>query len=149
MSDPVTILFATVTGNAEDCAERIARHLTQGGIETRIENLADYSAERLASEKVALFVVSTWGDGEPPDDVLPFWYGLQDLPAGALSHLRYALYALGDQSYEIFCGFGKDCDSRLSGLGARRILPPELCDFDWEAPLEAWRSRLREALVIS
>lgn len=146
MRNPLTILFATMTGNAEECALRIAGQVAIHGYDVAVHNLATYSAERLSSERQVLLVVSTWGEGEPPDDAIDFWDGMNALPPGSLEGLRFAVYALGDTAYDEFCGFGRNCDQLLESLGANRITPRVDCDVDWGEPLAAWIDGLVAAL---
>jgi sulfite reductase (NADPH) flavoprotein alpha-component len=146
MKPPVTILFGTMTGNAEGCAIDLTRFLQARGFSCRSENLANYRAVSLADEAVALFVVSTWGDGDPPDDDIPFFDELQTIGAGALAHLRFAVFALGDSSYDVFCGFGKSVDRLLEQAGGSRLLPCEECDLDQDDRLPGWNEQIASAL---
>lgn len=134
----ITIFFATQTGNAEESAENLLKRLTDGGLTARTKTLYDYKAGKLADEQVAVFVVSTFGDGEPPDDAIPFYEGLQALPDGSLSELKYAVFALGDKCYDEFCKFGRDIDAQLERLGSARLLATEECDLDQDAKLPPW-----------
>jgi sulfite reductase (NADPH) flavoprotein alpha-component len=146
MKPPITILFATMTGNAEGCAIDLELALKERGFTARKENLAHYDASSLARESIALLVVSTWGEGEPPDDAIPFYEDLQVLKAGSLSALRFAVFALGDSSYDEFCGFGRNCDQLLENAGATRLLPCEICDLDHDERLPRWACELADAI---
>lgn len=144
----IKIYFATMTGNAEGCAIDLDRKLKEKGLTSDSVNLANLSdASALAEAETALVLVSTWGDGEPPDDAIPFFDSLQALPAGALAGTRFAVFALGDSSYDVFCGFGKECDRLLEQLGAVRLLECECCDLDHEKRLPVWADRVGEALA--
>lgn len=138
----ITIFFATQTGNAEESAENLLKRLSAGGLTARTKTLYDYQAGKLAEEQVALFVVSTFGDGEPPDDAIPFYAGLQALAEGSLPGLKYAVFALGDKCYDEFCKFGRDIEAQLERLGAERILATEECDLDQDAKLPPWADQL-------
>src|SRR6185312_5447333 len=83
-------------------------------------------------------VVSTHGDGDPPDRALPFFELLQSRKAPRLEHVSYSVLALGDSSYEKFCEAGRQFDARLEALGARRLHAREECDVDFEAPAARW-----------
>lgn len=147
MKSPVTIIYATMTGNAEDCARQIAGRFAIQGVETKLVNACDYPASRLTDEACVLFVTSTWGEGEPPDDAVDFWDGVQNLSAGALNGVRFSVYALGDQAYDEFCAFGKNCDIRMAEAGGERLLPCVECDVDWEEPLSDWLQKIVPAVV--
>ncbi len=128
--------------NAEESAETLLKRLTDDGLAAHTKTLYDFKAGRLADEQVAVFVVSTFGEGEPPDDAIPFYEGLQALPAGSLPGLKYAVFALGDKCYDEFCKFGRDIDAQLERLGAERILAMEECDLDQDVKLPPWADQL-------
>ena len=142
------VLFATMTGNAEDAAETIAKRLRKSGHDpVTVANIEKHAPASLqARNEPVLFVVSTWGDGEPPDEALDFWTDLQDLPAGSLSGMPYSIYALGDSSYDEFCGFGRKLDDELEKKGAIRIAARAECDCDHEEFIEEWTKDVHAAL---
>ena len=143
----IAVLYATMTGNAEACAIDLAGRLKNGGLVCKLENLASYKAQTLGEEEVALFVVSTWGEGEPPDDVVPLFEELQNLETAALLNLRFAVFALGDSSYDVFCGFGKDCDRLLEQAGATRLRECECCDLNHDERLPNWAREIATLLA--
>jgi sulfite reductase (NADPH) flavoprotein alpha-component len=138
MSLPLLILYATQTGNAECVAEKVADAARARGYEPRTWNVDGLDVKSLSTEQRALFVVSTYGEGDPPDAAVPFWDEVQHLAAGALASLRYSVYALGDSSYTEFCGFGKKLDEELEKAGATRIADRCDNDLDYESALDAW-----------
>ncbi|MEM0966681.1 MAG: flavodoxin domain-containing protein [Verrucomicrobiota bacterium] len=133
-----TIFFATQTGNAEACAEWLQKDLEGRNHPVRLRNLVDVTAEDLKSEEFAVFVVSTYGEGDPPDDAEEFHQSLEGLPKDSLTHLQYAVFALGDIDYTIFCGFGNSCDYLLSEAGANQLMEVEECNLDQAERLPAW-----------
>jgi sulfite reductase alpha subunit-like flavoprotein len=143
------ILFATMTGNAEDAAEMIAKRLKKAGHDKiSIANIERHSPAQLAERnEPVLFVVSTWGDGEPPDEAVNFWNDLQKLKPGALDGVCYSVYALGDSSYDEFCGFGRRLDEELERKGAIRVAARAECDCDHEEFLEEWSNDVHAALL--
>jgi sulfite reductase (NADPH) flavoprotein alpha-component len=138
MSKPLLILYATVTGNAETCAESIAETARQRGFEPRVWSVEGYDVNQLKSESSVLFSVSTYGEGDPPDMAVQFWEDLQKLPYDALRTMNYAIYALGDSTYTDFCGFGKKLDAELSARGAQCFAERADNDLDFEAGLDSW-----------
>ena len=138
MSLPLLILYATQTGNAESVAEKVASAARARGYEPRTWNVDGLDVKSLASEPTALFVVSTYGEGDPPDAAITFWEEIQRLSAGALASLRYSVYALGDTSYTEFCGFGRKLDEELEKVGATRVADRCDNDLDFESALDAW-----------
>lgn len=133
------ILFATMTRNAEDAAKIISRKLKDLGQEATVANIADFSPESLPARNEPVgFVVSTWGDGEPPDEAVEFWERLQDLDEAAMREMCYAVYALGDSSYDDFCAFGRNLDEELERKGAIRIAARADSDCDYEEFIDEW-----------
>ena len=141
---PLSILFGSQTGSAENLAKRIAKEAGQRGFAATVHDLANYPIAQLASEERLLIVTSTYGDGEPPDNAKAFWNFLGSPAAPTLAQTRFAVCALGDSNYPKFCGFGKDVDLRLESLGAQRVHLRVDCDLDYEEPFAKW---MNEALA--
>lgn len=141
---PLSILFGSQTGNAENLAKRIAREAGKRGFAPTVHDLARYPTAQLASEERVLVVTSTYGDGEPPDNAKAFWNFLNGPAAPKLAQTRFSVCALGDSNYPKFCGFGKDVDLRLESLGAQRMHSRADCDVEFEEPFAKW---LNEALT--
>jgi sulfite reductase (NADPH) flavoprotein alpha-component len=137
-SIPVTILFGSQTGNSEKLAKALKQSLQAAGHAPRLENMAAYKPAQLKRDRYLLVVVSTYGEGTPPDNAVDFHEFLHGKKAPDLSHLAYAVLGLGDASYEHFCQTGKDFDQRLEALGARRLEARVDCDVDYEEAAEAW-----------
>lgn len=142
------ILFATMTGNAEDAAETIGKRLKKAGHDpVTVQNIEKHAPDSLPGRnEPVLFVVSTWGDGEPPDEALDFWAALEQLPAGSLDGMLFSVYALGDSGYDEFCGFGRKLDDELERKGAIRIASRAEADIDYEEFVEEWTNDVLAAL---
>lgn len=142
----IPIYFATMTGNSRDLAERAARRLNALGFDAEVRDLLHESAEALRDQSTAFFVISTWGDGDPPDDAVDYLARLEsDEPLG-LERLEFSVCALGDSGYEIFCGCGKVLDVRLEVHGATRLVPRADCDIDFEDTFDSWLNAVVHAL---
>ncbi|MEM6574637.1 MAG: assimilatory sulfite reductase (NADPH) flavoprotein subunit [Pseudomonadota bacterium] len=141
-----TVLYGSQTGNSQGVAEALAASGASLGLKLRAVNMADYAPARLAKEQHLLVVVSTHGEGDPPDDAKELFDALGDGDGPSLSQLKYAVLALGDSSYAQFCQTGRDFDQRLAARGATALLPRVECDLDYETPAEAWRQEVLEQL---
>lgn len=121
MATPVTILVGTTTGNAQYCAEEAQFRLGEAGIEASVTQMDGLDASALAAPGDYLFVVSTYGQGDVPDNARKLYESLiRDKPS--LVHVRYGLVSLGDSSHaQTFCFAGRRFDTQLTKLGASRL----------------------------
>ena len=142
----VAILYGSQTGTAEGLARRLAKELKAAGFDAVLNSLEGYIPATLATESYAVFIVSTYGEGEPPDVVQPFYQYLCLAHLPLLGNLYYAVCALGDKHYEQFCKFGRDLDAKLESLGGMRILDRVDCDVELDAPFGAWKQSLAPRL---
>ena len=144
---PLTILFGSQTGNAENLSKRIAKEAGKRGFAPTVQDLGKYATAQLASESALLIVTSTYGDGEPPDNAKAFWEFLGGEAAPKLAQMKFSLLALGDSNYPKFCAFGKAVDERLEKLGAARVHPRTDCDVEYEEPFANWMNGALSALA--
>lgn len=136
------VLFASQTGNGKRLASQFAETCERQGVAARLRSLADFKPRDLATTEALLLVVSTHGDGDPPDDAIGLLRQLARLQPGQLSQMNYVVLALGDSSYPQFCKTGRDFDERLAALGARRVEPRLECDAGLEEASPAWMQAL-------
>ena len=100
--------------------------------------MAHYQPHRLNHARFVLFVASTYGDGEPPDDAAPFCEAVVHGNGLDLSGVKYSVLALGNTTYDHFCKCGRDLDAALERHGAIRIYPRVDCDIDFDVPAANW-----------
>lgn len=138
----VAVLYGSQTGTAEGLARKLAKELKTAGFDAVLNSLEGYIPATLAAETYAVFIVSTYGEGEAPDVVQPFYQHLCLAHLPLLGNLYYAVCALGDRHYENFCRFGRDLDAKLESLGGMRMLNRVDCDVDLDAAFSAWKQQL-------
>lgn len=135
---PLTILYATESGNAEALAARARQTAARAGFTVKVRDMADTSPADLAGVANLLVIASTWGEGDPPQRAAAFCRALMAPEAPRLDGVRYGVLALGDRAYANFCTTGQRLDERLAALGAARVMARADCDLDYEAPAKAW-----------
>ncbi|MFN3987879.1 MAG: sulfite reductase subunit alpha [Rhodocyclaceae bacterium] len=140
---PVLVAYASQTGFARELAEDAAQALAAAGVSARVAALGDVDADTLRDCEQALFVAATSGEGDAPDNAARFADGPMHT-APPLTRLRYGLLALGDRSYNHFCGFGRRLDTWLAGCGAHALFPRVELDRADASALATWRHRLAD-----
>jgi sulfite reductase (NADPH) flavoprotein alpha-component len=135
------VVYASQTGFAEQLARQTAQSLQLAGLPTRMIGIGDLALDDLRQAGRVLFVVSTTGDGEPPDMAQRFSRKLMQQPA-SLAGLHYGLLALGDSDYEDFCGFGRQLQRWLQASGAQALFDPVEVDSEDDASLRHWQHHL-------
>lgn len=138
ISNKVTILYGSQSGNAQGVAKKVGKTLEERGLEVTVSSMSDFKTNQLKKVQNLLIVVSTHGDGEPPDNAISFHEFLHGKRAPKLDELNYSVLALGDQSYEQFCQTGKEFDKRLQELGGTQIYPRVDCDVDYDEQADKW-----------
>ncbi|MFC4306271.1 assimilatory sulfite reductase (NADPH) flavoprotein subunit [Cohnella boryungensis] len=141
-----TVLFGSQTGNSSKLAKKLSKRLEDQGVQVTLASMNDFKANTLKNVQNLLIVVSTHGEGEPPDSAIAFHEFVRGKRAPRLETLRYSVLALGDTSYEFFCQTGKDFDLRLEELGGQRLAPRVDCDVDFEESAEEWMNQVLAAL---
>ncbi len=140
------VYFASQTGTAERLAKKMAKELKAQGHTAEISSVEKLTLADLAKQENALFLASTYGEGDPPDNAKSFHDQLFSDAAPELKTLRYSVFCLGDKHYEHFCKFGVDLDERLQLLGATRFIPRAESDVDVDAPFDQWKNDLKPHL---
>lgn len=143
----LTILYGTETGNSRDLAKALAAAAAERGLTPKLSDLSDYKVRSLKDEQDLLFVVSTYGEGDPPQPSVGFFEFLEGPRAPKLEGVRFSVLALGDSTYEKYCEAGKRIDARLEELGATRLSPRVDCDIDYDDPAAAWSLALVDLLA--
>jgi sulfite reductase (NADPH) flavoprotein alpha-component len=135
-----TILFGSHSGNCERLAKQLRDALSQLGMNVVTLDMLDCRKNHLQEAQNLFVLVSTHGEGDPPERAIPLYELLHGRKAPQLNHAQFSVLALGDSSYEKFCETGRRFDVRLEALGARRLSPITECDVDFEPSAGQWIS---------
>jgi len=142
----ITVFYASQTGTAEGLARKLTKEIKSSGYNASALSLEGYTSTALADERHAIFIASTYGEGDAPDAVQPFYEQVCVEHFPRYENLQYAVFALGDRHYETFCKFGIDLDNKLASLGANRICERAECDVDVDKPFARWKELLLKRL---
>jgi len=137
----LTILYGTHTGRSKTIAGKLSEKLASKGVEVNSIALDEYKTRQLSSETNVVFIVSTHGEGEPPAMAEDFHAFITGKRSPKLPALNYAVVALGDKSYKLFCKTGIDIDLALTHAGAQAILPILKLDVDFEDDVDRWMNQ--------
>jgi sulfite reductase (NADPH) flavoprotein alpha-component len=137
----LTVIYGSQTGNAKRTAEKLAHDAEAAGLTVRLLRADAYPQRELASERLLYIVISTQGEGDPPDDAIGLVEFIAGKRAPKLPELKYAVLGLGDSSYADFCGIGRRLDARLAELGASRLFAAGEADLDIDTVAGPWREQ--------
>lgn len=142
----ITLISASQTGNARRLAEQLRDDLIAAKLNVNLVNAGDYKFKQIGQEKLLLIIASTQGEGEQAEEAVALHKFLQSKKAPQMKETAFAVFALGDTSYEFFCQAGKDFDTRLGELGAERLLDRVDADVEYKTQAQEWRQRIVDVL---
>ncbi len=146
-TEPLTILYATESGNSERLASDMAKAARKMGLKPLIVDMADLDVATLASVRRLVVIAATWGEGEPPARAIRAYGELMGEGAPRLDGAEFSVLALGDTAYAEFCAIGKALDARLEALGGKRIANRVDCDLDFAESAGRWIETALKALA--
>ncbi len=138
MTKELTVIFGTETGNAEDLADDISDMAKAHGLEAKVINMEDVEVDELSSCGRLIISVSTWGEGEQPDNAQDLYDAVEGSDDGSMSGVNFAVLALGDTAFELFCESGKEWDKIMEQKGGTRVNDRIDCDTDYYDYVEDW-----------
>jgi len=144
-ANKVTIAYGTETGNSKRVATDFAAKAKKIGINAKLVSLDQYRLNDLPKEEYFLTVISTQGEGEPPEAAKKFYDHIHN-NGFKLEKLKYSVLALGDTSYPLFCKTGEDVDEQLAKLGGSRIVDIQKCDVEYDEDANQWFEKVIKKL---
>ena len=144
MENEIMVMFGTETGNAEELAETAVGMASSYDLAGKILDMEDVTVDMLQECKRLIVVCSTWGDGEQPVNAQDLYDSTMEMTDGSLSGLEFAVLALGDTAFDLFCESGKEWDAVLENKGGTRINERIDCDTDYDDYAEDWFEKTLE-----
>ena len=144
MENEIMVIFGTETGNAEELAETAVGMASSYDLAGKILDMEDVTVDMLQECKRLIVVCSTWGDGEQPVNAQDLYDSTMEMTDGSLSGLEFAVLALGDTAFDLFCESGKEWDAVLENKGGTRINERIDCDTDYDDYAEDWFEKTLE-----
>lgn len=142
----MSIYFGSQTGTAMGFAKTLSGSFRKNGFDVRVIGLGDFNPDQLFSSRIAIFLVATYGEGNPTDNALNFYEWLcnkkGEIPQNYLSNVSFAVFGLGNSTYAHYNQMGKDCNEKLELIGGKRIFAfacgDDSCSL--EDDFEKWKS---------
>ena len=139
MSDnSLLLIFGTETGNAEELAEDAANMAKGFDLEATVMDMEDIEPDDISTSKRLIVVCSTWGEGEQPVNAQDLYDAVEETEEGSMEGVNFAVLALGDTAFELFCESGKEWDIILEEKGGNRVNDRIDCDTDYDDYAEEW-----------
>ena len=132
------LIFGTETGNAEELAEDAANMAKGFDLEATVMDMEDIEPDDISTSKRLIVVCSTWGEGEQPVNAQDLYDSVEETEEGSMEGVNFAVLALGDTAFELFCESGKEWDTILEEKGGNRVNDRIDCDTDYDDYAEEW-----------
>ena len=146
-AEPLTIVFASESGNSEKLASDMAKSARKLGLKPTVIDMAELELATLTKAKRLILIAATWGEGEPPGRAVHVYNELMSDAAPRLDGVEFGVLALGDTAYAEFCAIGKKIDERLAALGGKRAVDRVDCDLDFATSAAHWIDGALKALA--
>ena len=149
MDNEIMVMFGTETGNAEELAETAVEMASSYDLTGKLYDMEDVTVKMLEECKRLIVVCSTWGDGEQPVNAQDLYDSTMEMGDGSLGSLKFAVLALGDTAFDLFCESGKEWDAVLEEKGGIRVNDRIDCDTDYDDFAEDWFEQTLEKFQAS
>tara|TARA_B100001027_G_scaffold51673_1_gene34405 strand:+ start:490 stop:942 length:453 start_codon:yes stop_codon:yes gene_type:complete len=149
MNNEIMVVFGTETGNAEELAETAAEMASGYDMTGKLFDMEDVTTDMLMECERLIVVCSTWGDGEQPVNAQDLYDSTMEMEDGSLGNLKFAVLALGDTAFDLFCESGKEWDAVLENKGGIRVNDRIDCDTDYDDFAEDWFEQTLEKFQAS
>ncbi|KAH1179015.1 NADPH--cytochrome P450 reductase isoform X1 [Mauremys mutica] len=148
----IVVFYGSQTGTGEEFANRLSKDAHRYGMRGMSADPEEYDLSDLSrlseiDNSLAVFCMATYGEGDPTDNAQDFYDWLQETDTD-LTGLKFAVFGLGNKTYEHFNAMGKYVDKRLEQLGAQRIFELGMGDDDGnlEEDFITWREQFWPAV---
>ena len=138
MSKKMLILYGTETGNSELLAMDAEKLAKNNQFDVTVNGMDEIGLEDIQEHKNVIIVCSTWGDGEQPDNAVDLYEATVDSDDNSLEGINFAVLALGDTAFDLFCEAGIQWDEIFEAKGGNRINNRIDCDTDYDDDAEQW-----------
>ena len=138
MSKKMLILYGTETGNSELLAMDAEKLAKNNQFDVTVNGMDEIGLEEIQEHKNVIIVCSTWGDGEQPDNAVDLYETTVDSDENCLEGINFAVLALGDTAFDLFCEAGIQWDEIFELKGGNRINNRIDCDTDYDDDAEQW-----------
>ena len=146
-AEPLTIVFASESGNCERLAGDLAKAARKAGMKPSLVDMADLDLAALPATRRLVVIAATWGEGDPPARAARAYAELMSEEAPRLDGVEFGVLALGDTAYAEFCSVGRAIDARLAALGGKRVVERLDCDLDFADPAALWIDQVLKTLA--
>lgn len=136
-----TIIYGTETGNAKKLATQLQSIFKKNKVQSKVVDAFQYPLEKIEKEEFIIFIISTQGDGDLPQNAQKFYDNLSNLNSN-LASTKYAVLGLGDTSYPFFCKSGEEIDELFHRLGANRAISLVKTDIDYQPIADEWFAQI-------
>ena len=136
-----TIIYGTETGNAKKLATQLQSVFKKNKVQSKVVDAFQYPLEKIEKEEFIIFIISTQGDGDLPQNAQKFYDNLSNLNSN-LASTKYAVLGLGDTSYPFFCKSGEEIDELFHRLGANRAISLVKTDIDYQPIADEWFAQI-------